>query len=161
MSHDDDTPVIPQGHVPSGEPYDGTTPKYLAGFRAAVKRMMGAQPHQWVERYSDPAKIEQMLQRAYQQGLLDGHALAVPVDAPGPVNEEPEVPRPTLEEVWADLGLFVAADGPAIPLGQILASVEPLEPLGDDPYVWAVQQTRNRLGLSLVEADDIVKEILT
>jgi hypothetical protein len=160
MSHDDDTPVIPQGHVPSGEPYDGTTPKYLAGFRAAVKRMMGPQPHQWVERYSEAAKIEQLLQRAYQQGLLDGHALAVPLAAPGPVNDEPEVPRLSLEEVWADLGLFVPAGEPPR-IGQILATVEPLEPLTDDPYVWAVQQTRTRLGLSLVEADDIVKEILT
>ncbi|MGV0949393.1 MAG: hypothetical protein ACOYB3_01885 [Azonexus sp.] len=162
MSQDDATPTIPQGHVPAGLPHDGTTPKYLAGFRAAVRRMMGPQPHQWAATYGDAARIEQMLQRAYQQGLLDGHALVVPLDAPAAdANEWVEVPRPTLEEVRADLGLFDVAEVAPPQIGQILSSRPPLPAVTGSPRVWQIRMTMSVLGLSLAEATEFVNEMGT
>lgn len=159
MSQDDGTPTIPPGHVPSGDQFDGTTPKYLAGFRAAVKRMMSPQPHQWVATYGEPARIEQLLQQAYQRGLLDGWSLQVPVEAPGPLNDEPEVPRPPLVEVWADLGLFVAAEAPPGLLSEALATMPDLPPLEGNPRAWAIRQTMTVLGVSLAEATDYVTDL--
>jgi hypothetical protein len=152
--------TIPQGHVPAGGQLDGTTPKYLAGFRAAVRQMMGSQPSRWATTYGDAARIEQLLQKAYQQGLLDGHALVTPVAAPGPVADETvEVPRLSQEEVWADLGLFEPSSTPPQKIGQILSTVV-VAPLEGDPFAWAVRQTRATLDMSLAEATEFVRGVL-
>jgi hypothetical protein len=159
MTYDESTPTIPVGHVPTGDQYDGTTPKYLAGFRAAVKAMMGPKPHQWSATYGEPARIEQLLRQAYQRGLLDGYALVTPVDAPGPVNTGAEVPRLTLEEVWADLGLFEVVPGTTPQrLSDVTAPVLP--PMnGGGPRVWATRIAMEHLGMSLAEASEWAKEM--
>lgn len=150
-----DEVTIPTGHVPAGQQHDGETPKYLAGFRAAVKSMMGPQPHRWVEQYGEPARIAQLLQQAYQRGLIDGWSLRVPVDAPGPVAVEAPGEPETTEGAVARLDLFEAASVPPV-----LSSVA-LEPLGDrDWYVWMVEQTRRVMGMSLIEADEFVSEVM-
>jgi hypothetical protein len=140
--------------------HDGITPKYEAGFADAVKRLQGAHPGTWGTTYTPLGALEQALRQAYHQGRMDGvtEALGHP-DAPRPVNDEPEVSRLTQEEVWADLGLFEAADAPPLPLSIAALSVT-LDPIDGDPHVWAVQQARTTLGLSLVEADEFVTEVL-
>jgi hypothetical protein len=140
--------------------HDGTTPKYLAGFRAAVRAMMGPQPHQWAATYGDAARIEQMLQQAYQAGLIDGMSAAHPLPAPGPV-EAAEEPEPDRGAAWASLGLFEAPSEPPGLLSEALATRPDLPSIGDtDPRVWSVRHARAVLTLSLVEGTDYVKGLL-
>ena len=51
---------------------DRTTSKYLAGFRQAVRTLMGPHPGGWSATYNDADALEQALRKAYQAGLLDG-----------------------------------------------------------------------------------------
>lgn len=164
MSHGDDTPTIPEGHVPHSAPQDGTTPKYLSGFRVAVRSMMGPQPHQWIERYDRPDQIEQLLAQAYQRGLLDGYALRTPVNAPGPVDVPPETPRETREAVAERLGLFAPPTRTPQPISAFLeaqrAAMEGLAPSPVGDYrTWMVRQARIALNTDLADAMTLVRSV--
>ena len=135
---------------------DEGTPRYAAGFRQAVRRLLGPKENGWSSAlYTDEEAIAQALRKAYWEGRFDAiDALMGHPAAPGPVEVEEDATE-TREEAWERLGLFPApAEPPA------LATVT-LEPLGDaDPYTWAVRQSRTTLGLSLVEATDFVTGVL-
>lgn len=136
--------------------HDGITARYDAGFQAAVRGLLRPPVGGWGPTYTDEAAIEQALRRAYQQGRMDGvtEALGHP-DAPRAVNDEPEVPRLSQEEVWADLGLFEPS---AEPPRLRAVTLDPMDPAA--PTLWAVQQARKVLGLSLAEATEFVVEVL-
>lgn len=141
---------------------DGTTPKYEAGFAEAVKRLQGAHPGGWGPTYSAEGALEQALRQAYHAGRMDGitEALGHP-DAPGPVNIEAEVPRPTLEEVRDDLGLFEVVPGTTPrKISEALAAAPVLPPLRGSAVVWATRVGMEHLGMSLAEASDWAKGIM-
>ena len=132
---------------------DEETPRYAAGFRQAVRRLLGPKAG-WSTTYTDDAAYAQAIARAYQAGRLDGVSEALgPIAAPGPVDVEPEAPRESREQVYERLGLFEA---PVVP--PVLASVV-LDPLVEPVRSWEIRQTRATLDLSLAEATEFVRSL--
>lgn len=140
---------------------DGTTPKYEAGFRAAVRQLQGPKPGGWGPTYSEKGEWEQALRRMYHLGRMDGVSAALgPIDAPRPVADEiDEVPRPPLEEVWTDLGLFEVVPGTTPRrISDVLAERPALPPLnGTSPRVWMTRIAMEHLSMSLAEASEWAK----
>lgn len=127
---------------------DDTTPRYLAGFRSAVKSLLGPKPG-WSAVYTDDAAYAQAVARAYQAGRLDGMAEALALPAPGPVE--------AVEDVLAPLVVEPFDTPPVPPVRPVLA----LPAMGTtDPRVWAVRHARAVLSLSLVEGTEFVRELL-
>jgi len=127
---------------------DDDTPRWAAGFKDAVKGLMGA-PDTWGPTYT---AFAQAIRRAYQAGRLDGVAEALKVTFP--TGESVEERFETVEEAWERLGLFEPPERLPEPW------VVTLEPLDGDHYVWCVRSVRSVLGLSLADAEDYVKELL-
>jgi hypothetical protein len=149
MPHDDDIT-------------DGWTPKYLPGFREAVRRLQGPKEGAWSRaHYTDEAAFEQALRQAYHEGRMDGITQALGrTGAPGADRIE-EVPRLTLEEVWADLDLFEVVPGTTPQrISDVLAARPALPPLnGTSPHVWATRIAMEHLNMSLAEASEWAKEM--
>ena len=141
---------------------DEGTPRYLGGFRQAVRRLLGPKENGWSSaHYTDEAAIEQALRKAYWEGRFDGvdSVLGHPA-APGPVGAAEE-PQETREGAWASLGLFEAPGEPPGLLSEALATRPDLPSIGDtDPRVWSVRHARAVLTLSLTEGTDYVKGLL-
>ncbi|HSN11769.1 MAG TPA: hypothetical protein VLS51_06660 [Propionibacteriaceae bacterium] len=128
---------------------DDTTPRYLGGFRAAVRRLLGPHPG-WSAVYTDDAAYAQAVARAYQAGRLDGMAEALALPAPGPVADDDEPTRaPFVVEPF---------DTPAEPPQRLTLTLPPMG--GTNPRTWAVRHARAVLGLSLAEGTDYVRELL-
>jgi hypothetical protein len=131
---------------------DDDTPRWTAGFKDAVKGLLGPTAGGWGPTYSDAGSVAQAIQRAYQAGRLDGMAEALKVSVP--TQEPPDERFETVEEAWERLGLFEPPERLPEPW------VVTLEPLDGDHYVWCVRSVRSVLGLSLADAEDYVKELL-
>jgi len=114
---------------------DDDTPRWAAGFKDAVKGLMGA-PDTWGPTYTDEAAFAQALKVTF------------------PTGESVEERFETVEEAWERLGLFEPPERLPEPW------VVTLEPLDGDHYVWCVRSVRSVLGLSLADAEDYVKELL-
>ena len=131
---------------------DEETPRYAAGFRQAVRRLLGPKENGWSSAlYTDEEAIAQALRKAYWEGRFDAiDALMGHPAAPGPVEVEEE-PLETREQAWERLGLFPAPTAPPVLVPVTLA------PLEGSVRTWEIRQVRATLGLSLAEATEFVK----